>query len=308
MIVLDNGRSRVRESDEREILNCIRCGSCLTVCPVYSKVGGHAYGSVYGGPIGAVLTPLLTDMQPGPGPQAAVPLVALRRLHRRLPGRHPAARPARARPRAGQPRRRRRARRARGLGRVGARLVEPAAVPRLGARRRALGAVRARLRAGRELARGARDAAAAEHEAVPPALERPGERRVIDAFIAAVRGRRRRRGRASRTSPPRATYVAELLGRDATLCFWSGDPLVMSLDPASLGRETTPAEAGAGITGADFGVAAHGHARADLRRGPLAHDRPPARPAHRAAARRPHRARRSTRPSRGSTRATSRAR
>jgi L-lactate dehydrogenase complex protein LldF len=67
VIVLDNGRSRVRESDEREILNCIRCGSCLTVCPVYSKVGGHAYGSVYGGPIGAVLTPLLTDMQAGQG-------------------------------------------------------------------------------------------------------------------------------------------------------------------------------------------------------------------------------------------------
>jgi L-lactate dehydrogenase complex protein LldF len=67
VIVVDNGRSRVRESDEREILNCIRCGSCLTVCPVYSKVGGHAYGSVYGGPIGAVLTPLLTDMQPGLG-------------------------------------------------------------------------------------------------------------------------------------------------------------------------------------------------------------------------------------------------
>ncbi|HMG99142.1 MAG TPA: lactate utilization protein B [Gaiellales bacterium] len=67
VIVLDNGRSRVRESDEREILNCIRCGSCLTVCPVYSKVGGHAYGSVYGGPIGAVLTPLLTDMRPDEG-------------------------------------------------------------------------------------------------------------------------------------------------------------------------------------------------------------------------------------------------
>jgi L-lactate dehydrogenase complex protein LldF len=67
VIVLDNGRSRVRESDEREILNCIRCGACLTVCPVYSKVGGHAYGSVYGGPIGSVLTPLLTNMQPDQG-------------------------------------------------------------------------------------------------------------------------------------------------------------------------------------------------------------------------------------------------
>ena len=67
MIVVDNGRSRIRGSDEGEILNCIRCGSCLTVCPVYSKVGGHAYGSVYGGPIGAVLTPLLTGMQPDEG-------------------------------------------------------------------------------------------------------------------------------------------------------------------------------------------------------------------------------------------------
>jgi L-lactate dehydrogenase complex protein LldF len=67
VVVLDNGRSRVRESDEREILNCIRCGSCLTVCPVYAKVGGHAYGSVYSGPIGAVLTPLLTGMAPDQG-------------------------------------------------------------------------------------------------------------------------------------------------------------------------------------------------------------------------------------------------
>ncbi len=67
VIILDNGRSRIRESDESEILNCIRCGSCLTVCPVYSKVGGHAYGSVYGGPVGAVLTPLLTDMHPDEG-------------------------------------------------------------------------------------------------------------------------------------------------------------------------------------------------------------------------------------------------
>ena len=67
VIVVDNGRSRIRESDESEILNCIRCGSCLTVCPVYSKVGGHAYGSVYGGPIGAVLTPLLTGMKPDEG-------------------------------------------------------------------------------------------------------------------------------------------------------------------------------------------------------------------------------------------------
>ncbi|HEY3612873.1 MAG TPA: lactate utilization protein B [Gaiellales bacterium] len=67
VIVLDNGRSRIRESDEREILNCIRCGACQSVCPVYAKVGGHAYGSVYGGPIGAVLTPLLTNMESDEG-------------------------------------------------------------------------------------------------------------------------------------------------------------------------------------------------------------------------------------------------
>ena len=186
VIVVDNGRSRIRESDESEILNCIRCGSCLTVCPVYSKVGGHAYGSVYGGPDRRRADAAPDRHEARRGPQAAVPVVALRRVHRRLPGGHPAARHARARPRARQPRRRRVAQRARRLGRLVARLVEPAPVPRLGARRRALRPLRARLRARRELARGPRDAAAAEHEAVPPALARPGRRRVIDAFIAAV--------------------------------------------------------------------------------------------------------------------------
>ncbi len=204
VIVVDNGRSRVRESDEREILNCIRCGSCLTVCPVYSKVGGHAYGSVYGGPIGAVLTPLLTDMQPGRGPQAAVPVVALRRLHRRLPRRHPAARHARARPHARQPRRRGRSQRARRLGRLGARLVESPPVPRLGAGRCALRAVRAGLRAGREAgSTGRATLPLPSTQAVPPALERPGERRVIDAFIAALRGRRQ----------ARRVHVADIRGR-----------------------------------------------------------------------------------------------
>ena len=59
VIVLDNGRTGVLASEFREALNCIRCGACLNVCPVYRNVGGHAYGSVYPGPIGAVLTPLL---------------------------------------------------------------------------------------------------------------------------------------------------------------------------------------------------------------------------------------------------------
>jgi len=64
VIVLDNGRSGILGSDFREALDCIRCGACLNVCPVYRNVGGHAYGSVYPGPIGAVLTPLLRPDHP----------------------------------------------------------------------------------------------------------------------------------------------------------------------------------------------------------------------------------------------------
>lgn len=58
LIILDNGRSRIlADPDRRETLYCIRCGACLNVCPVYLKVGGHSYGWVYSGPIGAVLNP-----------------------------------------------------------------------------------------------------------------------------------------------------------------------------------------------------------------------------------------------------------
>jgi len=57
VVILDNGRSRVLSAENAEILGCIRCGACLNVCPVYRVVGGHTYGGVYGGPIGAVLTP-----------------------------------------------------------------------------------------------------------------------------------------------------------------------------------------------------------------------------------------------------------
>jgi L-lactate dehydrogenase complex protein LldF len=64
VIVLDNGRHDVLAGEFREALNCIRCGACLNVCPVYRQVGGHAYGSVYPGPIGAVLTPLLHPDDP----------------------------------------------------------------------------------------------------------------------------------------------------------------------------------------------------------------------------------------------------
>lgn len=60
VVLLDNGRSAMlREHVTRQSLNCIRCGACLNACPVYQQIGGHAYGSVYPGPIGAVITPQL---------------------------------------------------------------------------------------------------------------------------------------------------------------------------------------------------------------------------------------------------------
>jgi L-lactate dehydrogenase complex protein LldF len=62
LIFLDNGRSQILGSSYRESLYCIRCGACLNACPVYRKVGGHAYGGVYAGPIGAVLTPLYSGL------------------------------------------------------------------------------------------------------------------------------------------------------------------------------------------------------------------------------------------------------
>ena len=80
---------------------------------------------------------------------------------------------------------------------------------------------------------------------------------MIEAFIAALRADGGEGARVADSAAARI-HVADLLGGDPTLCFWSGDPLVMSLDPASLGRVATPAEAGFGITGAAFGVAATG--------------------------------------------------
>ena len=64
LILLDNGRTRLlRDPELREALFCIRCGACSTACPVYGKVGGHSYGWVYSGPIGAVLTPAMTGLK-----------------------------------------------------------------------------------------------------------------------------------------------------------------------------------------------------------------------------------------------------
>jgi len=64
LVLLDNGRTAVLADEHgRDALNCIRCSACLNVCPVYERAGGHAYGSVYPGPIGAVLSPQLTGVE-----------------------------------------------------------------------------------------------------------------------------------------------------------------------------------------------------------------------------------------------------
>lgn len=74
LVLLDNGRTRVLADEVgRAALHCIRCSACLNVCPVYERTGGHAYGSVYPGPIGAVLTPLLTGMTGGSDPNDSLP-------------------------------------------------------------------------------------------------------------------------------------------------------------------------------------------------------------------------------------------
>ena len=63
VVLLDNGRSRLLADElTAETLRCIRCSACLNVCPVYRQIGGHAYGSVYPGPIGAILTPQIAGL------------------------------------------------------------------------------------------------------------------------------------------------------------------------------------------------------------------------------------------------------
>lgn len=59
LVILDNGRSEILGSAFKEILRCIRCGACMNTCPCYREIGGHGYGSIYPGPLGAVITPLL---------------------------------------------------------------------------------------------------------------------------------------------------------------------------------------------------------------------------------------------------------
>lgn len=59
LVILDGGRSQMLDTEFQEVLHCIRCAACVNVCPVYRHIGGHAYGSIYQGPIGAVLSPIL---------------------------------------------------------------------------------------------------------------------------------------------------------------------------------------------------------------------------------------------------------
>jgi L-lactate dehydrogenase complex protein LldF len=74
LVLLDNGRTAALADEVgRAALHCIRCSACLNVCPVYERTGGHAYGSVYPGPIGAVLSPQLTGMTGGHNPNDSLP-------------------------------------------------------------------------------------------------------------------------------------------------------------------------------------------------------------------------------------------
>lgn len=77
LVLLDNGRTAaLADKVGREALNCIRCSACLNVCPVYERTGGHAYGSTYPGPIGAVLTPQLAGMEDKNDPNSTLPFAS----------------------------------------------------------------------------------------------------------------------------------------------------------------------------------------------------------------------------------------
>ena len=89
VVLLDNGRSAMLGGEFQDMLRCIRCAACLNHCPVYAAVGGHAYGWVYPGPMGAVLTPSADRHRRGR--RTAQRLDLLRALRKRLPGQDPAA-------------------------------------------------------------------------------------------------------------------------------------------------------------------------------------------------------------------------
>lgn len=92
LVLLDNGRSQAfADSELRQTLNCIRCGACMNHCPVYTRIGGHAYGEVYPGPIGKIITPHMVGLAKVPDHPSAS---AVRRLRRSVPGEDPDPEPA----------------------------------------------------------------------------------------------------------------------------------------------------------------------------------------------------------------------
>ena len=89
VVLLDNGRSALLGSEFQDMLRCIRCSACMNHCPVYAAVGGHAYGWVYSGPMGAVLTPSLIGIARSRPPAERLDL--LRAVRGGVPGQDPAA-------------------------------------------------------------------------------------------------------------------------------------------------------------------------------------------------------------------------
>ena len=226
MVLLDNGRTRVLQDEVgRQALHCIRCSACLNVCPVYSRTGGHAYGSVYPGPIGAILTPQLVGIENAASLPFASSLCGacyeVCPVKIDIPTRAPA--PARA---GGERARRARAERAgdaaRGVG-----LRQPARVSRS---RSALGRLAQRpfvrggvIRAAAAAARGV-DAHAATCSRSPPRAsatggsERAGERRARRdprADRSALGDAPARRRRSARATGAPATLAARSASRSS---------------------------------------------------------------------------------------------
>ena len=90
LVLLDNGRSQAyRDEELRKTLQCIRCGACMNHCPVYTRIGGHAYGTIYPGPIGKIISP---PAGAGKHERSGDGLEPVRCLRRGVPGAHPHSR------------------------------------------------------------------------------------------------------------------------------------------------------------------------------------------------------------------------
>ncbi len=104
LVLLDNGRSQAyRDEELRKTLQCIRCGACMNHCPVYTRIGGHAYGTIYPGPIGKIISPHLLGLESTE--RSGDRIEPVRRLRRGVPGAHPHSRPVAASAPGGQTRR-----------------------------------------------------------------------------------------------------------------------------------------------------------------------------------------------------------